>query len=86
MFCLQGTLSCGFDGQTVNGGVPLPSTYHNPCSPDSVNNGIYFFAYADDKHRSVFKHPRYLQSIRRDCGCEVWNLTAETKNGDREED
>ncbi|KAK7105719.1 hypothetical protein V1264_017063 [Littorina saxatilis] len=54
----QVSLSCGFNSQIVNGGVPLPNNYHNPCTPDGIKNGLYFFAYANDKHS-------YIQ-------CDVW--------------
>ncbi|KAL8620168.1 hypothetical protein ACOMHN_062051 [Nucella lapillus] len=48
------TLSCGFDNQVV----PLPGNYRNPCSRDTITNGVYFFAYANDKHK-------YIQ-------CDIW--------------
>nr|KAG5700433.1 hypothetical protein BaRGS_010346 [Batillaria attramentaria] len=54
------TLACGFEVNTGTGGetVPLPDTYPNPCSPDVIKAGQYYFAYSLDKHR-------YIQ-------CDVW--------------
>lgn len=53
------TLACGFETNAVPGDkVPLPSSYPNPCTPDVIKSGLYYFAYSLDKHR-------YIQ-------CDVW--------------
>ncbi|XP_076438556.1 uncharacterized protein LOC143277563 [Babylonia areolata] len=74
----KATLSCGFDNQVVNGGVPLPSDYRNPCSPQSVQNGLYFFAYSNDKHQYI-QCDVWGGAWLKDCApAHVWNDQAHT--------